>query len=734
MIFSHTFFTHFKKCVCVAPGVFGNQHFSIDLWGMYLKSVQKYCKAKNARCFYYRLSESYRDEFGFPRQRMIIGLGRLEELPDLDQKIQLAERINELVKGEPTLNIGNTDDKVEELAQHFYRLIKAKKKIDRNDKQPDDTETVKLNTLKNKDVREIGAESICYQAFGQLGIESYLAKRGWDTEHISLATTHIISRAVYPASELKTVSWVKDNSAVCELTGYNADKLTKDKLYGITKKLYQEKEGLESHLSRCTNDLFNLHDKIILYDLTNTYFEGRMKNSKKAKFGRSKEKRTDAKIIVLAVVVNTEGFLKYSDIFEGNTTDHSTLETIIHKLNKKVFYAPDKPIVVMDAGIATEDNICFLKSEGYQYLCVSRSNAKSYKADTGSKPVQIVDKREQPIELLRVKVENDGDNYLWVKSQAKAEKENSMHNQFSERFEEGLRGIQNSISKRGGTKKLDKVWERIGRLKEKYPSVHKYYELKVLDNNEGVATGLVFDKNESIPYDEKAGVYFLFGKSEKNPDEYAVYIGEAEEAYKRLAQQQKLEFWSEAVIFISKDENLNKAHVKYLESKLYDIAKAAKRYTITNASTPTCPVISESEKAVMTEFISNLRILINSLGYKVLEPLADATEKQRDLYFIKAARGANGKAVVTNEGIVVIEGSEIATSTVPSMTSSFINLRQKMIEQGVIKKINGKLIFTKDFLFSSPSTAATIVLGRNANGRIEWKDKKGKTLKEKEEN
>lgn len=240
---------------------------------------------------------------------------------------------------------------------------------------------------------------------------------------------------------------------------------------------------------------------------------------------------------------------------------------------------------------------------------------------------------------------------------------------------------------------------------------------------------------ESAKRDElaKAGVYFLFGKSEENPDEDAVYIGEAEEAYKRLAQQQRLEFWSEAVVFISKDENLNKAHVKYLESKLYNIAKTAKRYTITNSSIPTCPAISESEQAVMTEFISNLRILINTLGYKVLEPLADAKERQRDLYFIKAARGANAKAVVTNEGVVVIEGSEIATSTVPSMPSAFINQRQKLIGQGVIKKTDSKLVFSKDFLFSSPSTAAAIVMGRNANGRIEWKDKKGKTLKEKEE-
>lgn len=509
-IFSVTFFPNAEKCVCVAPGTFGNQGFSIELWGMFLKAVKKYCKTENAYRFYYRLSESYRDEYGFPRQRMIIGLGLLNELPDIGQKIQLAERIDELVKGEPGLYSINIDSLVEELAQHYYRLIRAKKKIDKKAKPGDDIEAVKLNTLKNKDVREVGAESLCNQALEQLGIKDYLMRRGWEACQVGLACTHIISRAVHPASELKTVSWVKENSAVCELTCYNAQALTKDKLYGISKKLYQEKEGLENHLSRCTNDLFNLHDKIILYDLTNTYFEGRMAKSKKAKFGRSKEKRNDAKIIVLAVVVNTEGFLKHSDIFEGNTTDHSTLKTVIHKLNWKVGYnTKNKPVVVMDAGIATEDNIRFLKSEGYPYLCVSRSNIKNYKADTESRPVQITDKRDQPIELMRVRVAGDNDNYLWVKSYAKAGKENGMHDQFSARFEEGLRGIQNGVLKKGGTKKLVKVWERVGRLKEKYPSVHNYYDLKITDNGNGLATSLSFKRNESMPYDQKAGIYFL---------------------------------------------------------------------------------------------------------------------------------------------------------------------------------------------------------------------------------
>jgi len=441
---------------------------------------------------------------------MVISLGRLEELPNIDDKILLADRINEKLKGSPTLFKSNINNAVEHLAHHFYEQIITKKKLDIGVSSSDDEiVSVKLNSLKNKDAREIGAESISYQAFKQLGIEKYLSNRGWETEHINLAATHIVSRAVYPASELKTVSWIKENSGICELTGYDPQKLTKDKLYGISKKLYEEKEGLENYLSCCTNDLFNLQDKVILYDLTNTYFEGSMRNNTMATFGRSKEKRSDAKIIVLAVVVNTEGFLKYSDIFEGNTTDHSTLEHIITKLDEKHQYTTKKPIVVMDAGIATEDNIQFLKTRAYPYLCVSRSSIKKYKAVDENLPVKIMDKKGQTIELKRVNVEGDGDNYLWVKSHAKVKKEQGMHDLFTGRFEEGLRAIRNGIDKKGGTKKLDKVWERIGRLKEKYASVHKYYEIQVDDNGSGVATFLSFKNKTQTPTNINAGVYFL---------------------------------------------------------------------------------------------------------------------------------------------------------------------------------------------------------------------------------
>jgi arsenate reductase-like glutaredoxin family protein len=476
---------------------------------MYLKTISKYCYTEKAIHTYYRLCESYRDEFGKTRQRMVLGMGRLLELADFEERLVFLERLNELIKGAPTVFSANIDPKIEALAQQYFAQLNSKKRIPKSANPTQEYENIDLKSLKNKDVKEIGAESLCYQAFKQLKIDSFLESRGWSKEQINLASTHIISRAVYPASELKTVSWIKENSAICELTDYDATKITKDKLYSIAHKLYEQKSGLETFLSRCTNDLFNLEDKIILYDLTNTYFEGRMTNSKKAKFGRSKEKRSDAKIIVLALVINLEGFPKYYDIFEGNTTDSETLQTIIEKLNSKFVYTDKRPIIVMDAGIATEKNIVFLKQEKYDYVCVSRSNIKQYQAIMGNEAVRIFDKKNQPIELLNVRVENDTDNYLWVNSHAKAQKENGMFDQFSARFEEGLRGIANSISKKNGTKKIDKVHERIGRLKEKYSSIHQCYEITVTPDRKGNASSLSFEKNEDHPKIASAGIYFL---------------------------------------------------------------------------------------------------------------------------------------------------------------------------------------------------------------------------------
>ena len=485
-----------------------NQIVNDYFCGMFIKPFPKYNTSTKERYTIYRLCESYRLN-GQIRHRTIVGLGKLDELATDDQKKMLGKRIEEILKyGTGLLLTELADEQVEKLAMHYYKEIMLKRRYDVKENGAE-WETVNMASMKNSDAREIGAEWLCKQAFDQLGLDDFLKQQKWPEEKRSLVATHIISRAVYPASELKTVSFIKENSAISEITGVEKSKITKAQLYKTSHNLYSIKDKLEQHLSRRTNDLFDLEDKIILYDLTNTYFEGRMTNSKLAKFGRSKEKRKDAKLIVLAAVINREGFLKHTNIFEGNMADCKTLETIIDSLATQTSSVQRKPTIVMDAGISTDDNLKMLKAKGYGYVCVTRSNLKEYYADATREPVQITDKKKQPIELMRVKVENDDDHYLWVKSQTKALKENSMNGLLSQRFEEGIQGINEGINKKGGTKKLGKVFERLRRLKQKFPSVHKYYEILVRDDGNGTATAISCMHKIGEDPDKKAGIYFL---------------------------------------------------------------------------------------------------------------------------------------------------------------------------------------------------------------------------------
>ena len=228
------------------------------------------------------------------------------------------------------------------------------------------------------------------------------------------------------------------------------------------------------------------------------------------------------------------------------------------------------------------------------------------------------------------------------------------------------------------------------------------------------------------------GVYLLFGKSEEGKE--VVYIGEAEVIFDRIRQHlSQKDFWNEVITFTSKDENLNKAHIKYLEHRLHEIALKANRYLLENNTTPTKSSISESDRAEMEEFIENIKLLTNTLGHKVFEEIRETQtvgSKKQQIFHITAARGANAKGIPTSSGFVVFKNSEMATSTVKSLTESFRKLRDKIIEDKIVIEKDGKLIFPKDYEFSSPSTAATIVAGRNANGLTEWKLPDGTTLKE----
>ncbi len=228
------------------------------------------------------------------------------------------------------------------------------------------------------------------------------------------------------------------------------------------------------------------------------------------------------------------------------------------------------------------------------------------------------------------------------------------------------------------------------------------------------------------------GVYFLFGKDEDNND--TVYVGEAERMLIRLKQHLRDQYyWNDCVVVISKDNILNKAHVKYLENKFYNLAIDSKRANIINNSVPTCSSISEFDEAMLEEFIENSKLLVNTLGYKVFDKIdisAIESKKENGMFYIKAARGADAKGVLVPEGFVVVKNSKIARDTTQSMSENLVKLRKRLIDKGIV---SADFIFQSDFVFTSPSLAAAVVMGRNANGRTEWKTANNKSIRDFEE-
>lgn len=235
--------------------------------------------------------------------------------------------------------------------------------------------------------------------------------------------------------------------------------------------------------------------------------------------------------------------------------------------------------------------------------------------------------------------------------------------------------------------------------------------------------------NEDIT---KPGVYFLFCKEDDGSD--SVYIGEAENVQERLKQHvrdyqsdKETYYWNTAVIFVGRD--LNKAMIRYLENQFVQIARESKRYLVLTKNTYQNTVLKDSQKAVMEEFIDNVKTLINALGYKVLEPLvqADLSSRKIDDEVLYITSGSvNARGMVTSEGFVVLSGTTVNETTAQSLSPGMLKLRKDLLDSTKVEN----LTTIEDILFSSSSAAADFVLGYSASGPRSWKAKNGRTLKE----
>lgn len=229
----------------------------------------------------------------------------------------------------------------------------------------------------------------------------------------------------------------------------------------------------------------------------------------------------------------------------------------------------------------------------------------------------------------------------------------------------------------------------------------------------------------------RPGVYVLVGQSESTADRVSVYVGEADVLGKRLDTHYKskeIGFWSRVIAFTSKDQNLNKAHVRYLESRLVRLALDAQRAEVENGTAPAAPSLSEPEQAEIDAFLEQMLSICPVLDLRAFERLDTGSPTAVRLFVSGPDAKAEGEA--TPEGFVVFAGSTARATEVKSATSFVTGIRAKLLADGVIAGSGPSLQFTRDYLFSSPSAAAVAVLARTANGRKEWKDAEGRTLHE----
>lgn len=229
----------------------------------------------------------------------------------------------------------------------------------------------------------------------------------------------------------------------------------------------------------------------------------------------------------------------------------------------------------------------------------------------------------------------------------------------------------------------------------------------------------------------RTGVYVLVGPPEESGLP-RIYVGEGDPLRPRLDQHAtKKDFWTSCFAFSSKDENLNKAHVQYLEARLVELAKNAKRSVLDNGNVPALPSFSEADKADAEGFLAEMLLCFPVLGLGVFSPAGRAPASRRALFM--KGRGVKAEGRESGEGFVVHAGSGAVRREVPSCHNYVKELRTALIANGVLKKSGESLTFLQDYAFQSPSTAAAVVLGRPSNGRTMWKTKDGKQLKDLQE-
>ena len=477
------------------------------LWQcMYIRRVSTRNNTTGESYFTHRLvrSERVADRV---RQVTLLNLGRHFAVAQADWPT-LCPRIEEILTGQAGLLLLKPE--WEKLAQRYAAqlLLRQGQSVEPGRRRRSVSAgrcfvEVDVDSLQVLRPRSVGVEHAGLSVMREIGFIEHLQALGFNRAQCAAAIGNVIGRMAAPGSELATWGWLKNESALGEILDFDFEGMSLMRLYRASDLLLRHQAAIEAFVFERVRSLFALESTVTLYDLTNTYFEGAQKGNPKAARGHSKEQRTDCPLLTLGLVLDASGFVKRSQVFAGNAVEARTLDAMLKGLQ-----APAGALVVMDRGIATEQNLAWLKAQGYRYLVVSRERTRQFDP---LQAIEISAAGGQRIRLHKVLNADAQEVRLYCHSPGREQKEVAILARLTQRFEQGIAKLCEGLAKPRGEKRLVKITERIGRLKQRCRGIGQHYRIEYQTETSGKKlTALIWSK-QPVPSTQMSdpGVYCL---------------------------------------------------------------------------------------------------------------------------------------------------------------------------------------------------------------------------------
>jgi transposase len=440
--------------------------------------LRKKTKKRSGKTYtYYQLVEAYSTPRG-PRQRVVASLGDLSPRPRKDW-LQLIREVETALSGQSDFTVETVSEEARSVAERIQEKKRQGQAV-----SAENVVAINLDGVETKEPRELGPEYVGVTMWERVGLDRILESCGLSQSTCKRVKLMVVNALCEYESEHAMPDWAR-RTAIGDLLGLDTTKRSESSLYRTLDALVPHRETIEESLADREATLFQLPNSIILYDLTSTYFEGEMKRNPAARRGYSRDSRPDCKQVVMGLILDMEGFVKGHMLFEGNRTDSTTLREMVALLDERMGHK--QATVVMDRGLSTRENLAWLREEKRSYIVASRQGEREawqeeflrgeWEEVIRPDPPTHPGKKRPRVEVKRV--EREEELYVFCRSEGRKEKDAAIRNRFRERLEGDLERLGRRVA-RGRLKQQEKIHEAIGRLRERYPRVARFYEIEVV--------------------------------------------------------------------------------------------------------------------------------------------------------------------------------------------------------------------------------------------------------------